>query len=297
MPEVTPFEQAARSLIASRLAPGTRKLYATDLAVWLAHCELGAIDPANCALEVSAAFRDGQLARSSPLTVRRRLAALSAMYRSALAARTASCNPFDPKALPWPPADTYAVTEAVSQIVAQRIIAAAKADMTVLGTRDTAVLLLLYETGMRRQEVAALERDRVLVRDGKLVVWFYGKRRKRREAELPADATKALSAWLSEVSASSPSRFVFPQRDERRPIDPSTINRIVTKRMKEAGVRDVHPHQFRAAFATKALDKMPLNEVQAALGHENPKTTQLYDRGKRGAGVTEAVAKSRSEQE
>lgn len=58
----------------------------------------------------------------------------------------------------------------------------------------------------------------------------------------------------------------------------------------------MHPHQFRATFITEALDAgVPLHEVQAAVHHADPRTTQRYDRGARGAGVTAALEKFRRE--
>ena len=41
------------------------------------------------------------------------------------------------------------------------------------------------------------------------------------------------------------------------------------------------PHTFRHAFATEALSRgVPLQDVQDALGHADPRTTRRYDRGR-----------------
>ena len=41
------------------------------------------------------------------------------------------------------------------------------------------------------------------------------------------------------------------------------------------------PHTFRHAFATEASPRgVPLQDVQGALGHADPRTTRRYDRGR-----------------
>src|SRR6185369_9920749 len=188
---------------------------------------------------------------------------------------------------PRPPADAYAATEAVDPAVAQRVISATQADESRAGLRDLAVLRLLYDTGMRRASVAGLRRADVILREGRTVVIFHAKGNKRREATLPEEAAAAVQHWLG-FAADSP--WVFPQdRDFTKHIDLSTVNRIVTHRTGG----QVHPHQFRAAFITEALDELPLHEVQAAVGHADPRMTLRYDRRQRGAGVADIVAKSR----
>lgn len=45
----------------------------------------------------------------------------------------------------------------------------------------------------------------------------------------------------------------------------------------EAGVKDVHPHALRHAFATRmARDGAPLTTIQYALGHSSSRTTERY---------------------
>ncbi|MCI8418472.1 MAG: tyrosine-type recombinase/integrase [Lachnospiraceae bacterium] len=44
-----------------------------------------------------------------------------------------------------------------------------------------------------------------------------------------------------------------------------------------AGVEKVHPHRYRATAATNALNRgMPVQDVQALLGHEDIGTTMIY---------------------
>jgi integrase len=170
-------------------------------------------------------------------------------------------------------------------------MSATQADGSRIGRRDLAVLRLLYDTGMRRASVASLRRANVVEREGRIIVIYYGKGNKRHEGTLPEATAVALQHWMA-FAADSP--WVFPQdRDWTKHIALSTINLIV--RYRSGGV--VHPHQFRAAFITEALDALPLHEVQAAVGHADPRMTLRYDRRQRGGGVADAVAKSRTKVE
>lgn len=285
------FERSARVLIASRRSEGTRKLYTNDLKAWLAFCKTRKLNPADPPPETATTYRDALLAHPyAALTVRRILSALSKMYKAALVARAAAWNPFDAEALPRPAGDSFQRTEAIPDDVARAIIEkAAKASL-----RDELLLRLLWDTGMRRDEVVRLKRENLIARDGRTVVGFYGKGGKWREATLPESTAALLASFLK----THKSDWLFPGRSGKgqvasRPINLATVNKIVTRYMKLAGHEGAHPHQFRAAFATTALDKMPLHEVQAAMGHADPRTTQGYDRRQRGVGVADAVAAAR----
>jgi integrase len=114
----------------------------------------------------------------------------------------------------------------------------------------------------------------------------------QKEAALPTETAAAVSAWL-EVAPQS--QWVFPARRGRGHIDLSTINKAVTRRAKEVGAVHVHPHRFRAAFITSAFDRgSHWRDIQASVHHEDPRSTQRYDRGQRGGGVAEAVMEYRN---
>jgi len=293
--EAAAFEHVARAHADSRGAAGTRSLYAADLDRWLEFCRELQVDPSRPTLEAATAWRDHLRSKHAAQTVRRALSALSSMYEAALGFEQplATWNPF--KRLPRPPAALYAKTEAVSDVDAQSILGAAEADPAPAGRRDASILRLLYDTGLRRASVAALRRNAVIFRDTpegeETVLRVIVKGDKENEVVLPEKAARALRAWAQHNPAGL---FMFPGRDSRRPITPNAINRIVELRARQAGVKGVHPHQFRAAFATTALDSgQPLHDVQAAMHHADPSTTLRYDRGVRGTKVTAAVAEYR----
>lgn len=300
---MTPFERTARAHANSRSAEGTQKLYNADLDRWLAFCAATGIDPANPEEETAMAYKVALETTDKAQTVRRKLAALSSIYNAVMGNRTALAvwNPF--KNLPRPKADDFARTEALSKADAEAIIEVAacdpNADTHNEGTRDYAILVLLYDTGLRRTSIATLEQSDVIKRqvrneDGSIgiqtVLRVIVKGGKRGEVELPARAADVLSLWMDFVKGE---KYVFPGRNGK-PLHKTIINRIVKERAEQAGIKGVHPHQFRATFATDAIDSgKPLHEVQAAMHHATPAMTQRYDRGERGRGVTSALAKFR----
>lgn len=60
-------------------------------------------------------------------------------------------------------------------------------------------------------------------------------------------------------------------------IDKSTVELMVRRLGRSAGVKKVHPHRFRRTGATFALRRgMPIEQVSKLLGHESIETTQIY---------------------
>ena len=283
------FERIARAHALSRGAEGTRKLYLTDIARWLAFCAKHGIDPGEPSMEAATMYRDHLSGALGPQSVRRELSALSRMYRAAVNARPqgATWNPFDSDALARPPESNIAKTQTITEEETERVIAAAMAN-EAHGLCDVALLRLLHATGMRISSALTLQRSKLFERNGVLVARIRAKKKDEVEVEIPETATRPLRVWLEAAPAS---KYVFPSRDGKGHM----LRRVFARRLETygevAGVERVHPHRFRAAFITDALDAgVPLHEVQAAVHHTDPSVTLRYDRGVRGTGVTSAVA-------
>jgi site-specific recombinase XerD len=65
-------------------------------------------------------------------------------------------------------------------------------------------------------------------------------------------------------------------------IDRHAVFRLVRRLAREAGIASwerLSPHSLRHAFATAARGEgVPLEDVQDAMGHADPRTTRRYDR-------------------
>lgn len=141
--------------------------------------------------------------------------------------------------------------------------------------RDTAVLELLYSTGMRCSEIVGLVVDDVDTSNRSIRV--IGKGRKERWVPFGAPANKALSRYLS-------TRPVVSGRDplfigsNNKALSDRTVRRIVARGLIRASVRTkASTHTLRHSFATHLLQRGgDLRSIQELLGHSSLSTTQRY---------------------
>jgi integrase len=276
------FETAAKEHIASRGSKETRGIYTADLARWLTFCELEGVSPDAPPFTTAVKFRDQLNVKFAALTVRRILAALSAMYDAA-----GLVNHFrSGKRLHRPEADEVAMTPAYSEEETMAIF-----KVVAKHPQDAAIIQILYDTGLRISEVVAIQRDSLRYVDGKLFLVAKVKKKGRVESALPPSSARAIEQWL-EVAPASP--YLFPGKVAGTHLSRRGFASRLTEIGRLAEVKNTHPHRFRATFITTALTAgMSLHEVQAAVHHSDPKTTLRYDRGVRGTGVTAAVASFR----
>ncbi|HEY1324952.1 MAG TPA: tyrosine recombinase XerC [Streptosporangiaceae bacterium] len=145
--------------------------------------------------------------------------------------------------------------------------------------RDSAVLELLYATGIRVSELCGL--DAAHLDQGRRTVRVRGKGDKERTVPVGVPALRAVTRWLDTgrpglaTAASGPALFLGIRGGR---LDPRTARRIVHQRLREAGTtRDTGPHGIRHSTATHLLEGgADLRSVQEILGHSSPATTQIY---------------------
>jgi len=150
-----------------------------------------------------------------------------------------------------------------------------------LGLRDTAILEMLYATGVRVAELVGLTIKDVDIDSGYALV--YGKGAKERVVPVGRKAIAALTNYLAKsrprlyVHHSSSHDFIFVNKNGG-PLTDRSVRRIVDKYVAQlAIVKNVSPHTIRHSFATHLLNNgADLRTVQELLGHVNLSTTQLY---------------------
>lgn len=146
--------------------------------------------------------------------------------------------------------------------------------------RDTALLEMLYATGMRVSEVAQVTLDDLDLEAG--TVRCVGKGNKERVMPLYTEAVDAVRAYLEHgrnafLGADREERTLFLNpRGER--LTRQGLWLIIKGYAREIGLDDrVTPHTLRHSFATHMLNGgAGLREVQKLLGHANISTTQVY---------------------
>jgi integrase/recombinase XerD len=147
------------------------------------------------------------------------------------------------------------------------------------GTRDRAILELLYDCGLRVSELIGLDTDRLNLEQ--LQVRVIGKGNRERRVPMTEEARERLHRYLTGPrqvwTRGRPSPAVFVNQRGKR-LTRESVWRLVRRWAEAAGVRHrVTPHTFRHSFATHLLEGgADLRVVQALLGHASISTTQLY---------------------
>ncbi len=149
---------------------------------------------------------------------------------------------------------------------------------THLAVRDSALLEMLYASGMRASEMVGLN-----IKDINFEVSFvkcFGKGSKERIVPINKLAMTALKTYLDQ------SRQQFPKKDKEALFVDKNGERlrrqglwlIIKKYVKITGVKgNTSPHTLRHSFATHLLEKgADLRSVQEMLGHADIATTQIY---------------------
>lgn len=159
--------------------------------------------------------------------------------------------------------------------------------------RMTAMLELLYATGLRVSELVSLPVDQFW-RDLATII-VTGKGGRERLVALGSPARTAIAAWLEERDAKPAhitSSFLFPHGDTHlsRQQFAAALKRLAGR----AGLdpRRVSPHVVRHSFATHMLNRgADLRGLQTLLGHADISTTQIYTatRPERLAGLVAAA--------
>jgi site-specific recombinase XerD len=141
--------------------------------------------------------------------------------------------------------------------------------------RDSAILELLFSTGLRVSELCALNSDIDLTRDELSV---RGKGEKVRVVFLSEEAKAAVRIYLKARDDMEEALFVDGRPKALHRITPRDIQRHLKSYVARAGITNVvTPHTMRHAFATDLLSNgADIRSVQQLLGHASINTTQIY---------------------
>jgi integrase/recombinase XerC len=145
--------------------------------------------------------------------------------------------------------------------------------------RDSAVLEVLYATGIRVGELVGLDLGDIDF--GRRVVRVLGKGSKERTVPIGIPAVDAVERWLADGRAvfaiPTSGRAAFLGARGKR-LDQRAARRLVHERLASVtGLPDLGPHGLRHSAATHLLEGgADLRSVQEILGHATLATTQIY---------------------
>ena len=144
------------------------------------------------------------------------------------------------------------------------------------GERDKLILRMLYETGMRRSELADLDTSNIDFSTKNIKV--LGKGNKERLIPVENDLLCNIESYLALKNSEYPGNGnLFVSKRGRR-INAADIYRIVKKYMSVlSNAERVSPHVFRHTFATHLLNEgANIDAIKELLGHANLNATEIY---------------------
>jgi integrase/recombinase XerC len=154
---------------------------------------------------------------------------------------------------------------------------------TIWGQRDDALLRLLYNTGMRVQELVTLDVNHMRF-SRPYTVRIFGKGRKERTCPLWKETVEALKIYLEARSIRWNETVPLFVNVEGNRLTRFGVRYIIARRVADAGkicptllTRNVTPHTFRHTTAMHLLQSnVDLSMIRSWLGHASIQTTHGY---------------------
>lgn len=261
-------------LAGKRRSAGTRRVYATELAKF---CAAVPKPLHQVTLRDLQLYAEGLEESLAPASVGRALSTVRSLFRFAHRLGYLPFNPAELLELPRVP-----VTSGERFLTKEEV----KALLNEVKDhpRNLAITGLLVKTGLRVEEVASLNwSDFYQDMGGRFGLRVTGKGGKRRTVKVTPDLWGRIQAYRQ-----SEGRPVALDSEDHSPLFVSRaggrlsdryIRKIITNAGQRAGIKkSISPHWLRHTHATLAVvGGASLQQVQAALGHSDPRTTARYE--------------------
>jgi integrase/recombinase XerC len=216
-------------------------------------------------------------AKLAPSTINVRLSALKSFVDYARQAEQCTFNLADVSCLK---VESYGDTTGIAVAGFKQMLQIPDRS-TTKGIRDYAILRLLWDNALRRNEICSLDVDD-FDKSGRLSILGKGKIQKS-QIDLSPATTIAISQWLTATDnyqASDPLFTSLDRRSKGHRLDGSTIYRLVREFSEAAGIdKVVSPHRIRHSAITAYLDASDGNirAAQSLSRHANLNTLSRYD--------------------
>ena len=145
----------------------------------------------------------------------------------------------------------------------------------VLGMRNKAMILVLYDTGVRRSELLSMKLQDIDFSRG--IVKVMGKGARERVVRMGRGTQRALLKYL--LMRHDSNEYVWVTQYNKPFSLPDGLTRLIKLLGKEAGITGVRcsAHTFRHTFATDSLRNGAGEfDVQSLLGHKDLRMTRRY---------------------
>jgi integrase/recombinase XerD len=260
-----------------RLSLNSVEAYRLDLYSFLSHMQQKGIDDLLRVKEKDInsyllSLRNRKMANS---TVSRHLVSIKSFYRFLSDNEYLELNPAEKieSARPWKKIPSFLTLAEVDELLKQ------PNRQDPMGIRDSAMLSLLYATGLRVSELISVKLSDINLEFG--YVRSFGKGSKERLVPIGKDAQKNIEDYLvrgrSAIMGEAESDFLFVNRFGEK-MSRQWFWTMIKKYAQKANIsKKISPHTLRHSFATHLLERgADLRAVQEMLGHSDISTTQIY---------------------
>lgn len=281
LPYVDPFERRAIAFLVGYTG-STARAYLVDLRAWHQHCTDMGVHPFDARrhhvdawvrlLTTEALPRTGRPMASA--SIARRLSAVSAFYDYGIGVDVLDFSPVANVRRPKVSEDS--TTVGLSAEDAVKMLDAADNH----SPRLAALVSLLTYNGVRIDEALAADVTDYTYQRGHRIIRIVRKGGKTATVPLNPVTVRALGDYLGD-RRTGPLFLNKTGADRLSYTTAFALVRRLALRTKVAGAASITPHSFRHTFITEALSAgVPLQDVQDAAGHSDPRTTRRYDHGR-----------------
>jgi integrase/recombinase XerD len=281
-----PLEHHPAAVYLASLSPGSRRCMTGALnlcakTLTSGRCDLWSLPWSEIRFSHAAALRSALAQKYAPASVNQALAAFKGVLKAAWRLGLLDDRDYN-RAVDVPGVRNQVPPRGRAASIGEvRALLDVCRDETPLGVRDAALLALAYGTGLRRAEIVALDFGDFNRETGELLV-KRGKGAKSRTAYVAGGAFDALEAWLF-IRGQSDGPLLHPYirggKMTTRRLSVQTVRDLLDKRVKQAGLQALSPHDLRRSFISELLEAgADLSVVQQLAGHASVATTTRYDR-------------------
>ena len=232
------------------------------------------------AIAIALRYKSELIARGlKESTINRRLSALKSLVNFAAKLGKCTWNLNDVQA---ETVETYRDTTGLKPDSIRQMLLAIKRD-TLKGKRDFAILRLLWDNALRRNEVVSANIGDFDFEARSLQILGKGRGSQKSFISLSMGTANAIQDWLSQLRTRNSDRPLFHALDSvshGHRLTGTAIYQIVDQLARDSGIsKKMSPHRIRHSAITAALDATNGNvrKVQKLSRHKKLDTLMLYD--------------------